>query len=83
MSHSASTGTGAKTDVAELKRSITIAGHRTSISLESEFWDALQKLSSERGKSITALVSDVDRARGERNLSSALRVWVLDQVSRG
>ena len=69
--------------MAELKRSITIAGHRTSISLESEFWDALQKLSSERGKSITALVSDVDRARGERNLSSALRVWVLDQVSRG
>ena len=68
--------------MAELKRSITIAGHRTSISLESEFWDALQKLSLERGKTITALVAEVDRARGDRNLSSALRVWVLDQVAR-
>ena len=74
--------TSAKTDVAELKRSITIAGHRTSISLEKEFWDALQKLALQRGRSITALVAEVDRARGERNLSSALRVWVLDQVAR-
>lgn len=69
--------------MAERKRSITIAGHRTSISLELEFWDALQKLSVERGKSITAVVAEVDRSRGDRNLSSALRVWVLDQVSRG
>ena len=76
------TSTSAKTDVAERKRSITIAGHRTSISLESEFWDALQKLSLQRGRSITAIVAEVDRARGERNLSSALRVWVLDQVAR-
>lgn len=74
--------TSAKTDVAELKRSITIAGHRTSISLELEFWDALQKLALQRGKSITAIVAEVDRSRGERNLSSALRVWVLDQTSR-
>ena len=74
--------TSAKTDVAELKRSITIAGHRTSISLEKEFWDALQKLALQRGRSITALVAEVDRARGERNLSSALRVWVLDQIAR-
>jgi len=72
----------ARGELAELKRSITIAGHRTSISLESEFWDALQKLSAQRGKSITALVAEVDRARGDRNLSSALRVWVLDQVAR-
>jgi predicted DNA-binding ribbon-helix-helix protein len=69
--------------VTDLKRSVTIAGHRTSISLESEFWDVLQKLSAQRGKSITALVAEVDRQRGDRNLSSALRVWVLDQVSRG
>lgn len=79
----ASTSTSAKTDVAERKRSITIAGHRTSISLELEFWDALQKLSAQRGKSITALVAEVDRSRGDRNLSSALRVWVLNQVARG
>ncbi|MFO0991757.1 MAG: ribbon-helix-helix domain-containing protein [Hyphomicrobiales bacterium] len=68
--------------MAERKRSITIAGHRTSISLELEFWDALQKLSAQRGKSITALVAEVDRSRGDRNLSSALRVWVLSQVAR-
>ncbi|MBL8905721.1 MAG: ribbon-helix-helix domain-containing protein [Rhizobiales bacterium] len=69
--------------MAERKRSITIAGHRTSISLEPEFWVALRKLSAERGKSITALVAEVDRTRGDRNLSSALRVWVLAQVTRG
>jgi len=78
----ASTSTSAKTDVADLKRSVTIAGHRTSISLEREFWDALQKLSLKHGKSITALVAEIDRSRGDRNLSSALRVWVLDQIIR-
>jgi predicted DNA-binding ribbon-helix-helix protein len=67
--------------VTELKRSITIAGHRTSISLEPEFWQMLQKLAQERGKTMTAIVGDIDQTRGERNLSSALRVWILDQLS--
>jgi predicted DNA-binding ribbon-helix-helix protein len=67
-------------DVAELKRSITIAGHRTSISLEPEFWQALQNLSRERGRPLSAIVAEIDRARAKRNLSSALRVWVLDQL---
>jgi predicted DNA-binding ribbon-helix-helix protein len=67
--------------VAELKRSITVAGHRTSISLEPEFWQMLQKLAQERGKPMAAIVGDIDKLRGERNLSSALRVWILDQLT--
>jgi len=67
--------------VAELKRSITVAGHRTSISLEPEFWQMLQKLAQERGKPMAALVGDIDQKRGDRNLSSALRVWILDQIA--
>ena len=67
--------------MAELKRSITVAGHRTSISLEPEFWQMLQKLAQERGKPMAALVGDIDKLRGERNLSSALRVWILDQLT--
>ena len=68
-------------NVAELKRSITVAGHRTSISLEPEFWQMLQKLAHERGKPMAALVGDIDQKRGDRNLSSALRVWILDQIA--
>jgi predicted DNA-binding ribbon-helix-helix protein len=67
--------------VAELKRSITVAGHRTSISLEPEFWQMLHKLAQERGTPVTAIVGDIDRRRGDRNLSSALRVWILDQLT--
>jgi len=68
--------------VAELKRSITVAGHRTSISLEPEFWEALQKLCRRSGRSLASIVGEIDRGRGDRNLSSALRVWVLAQLSR-
>jgi predicted DNA-binding ribbon-helix-helix protein len=59
------------------KRSLTIACHRTSISLEPEFWDALQAAAKEDGKSLAALVAEIDRTRGQRNLSSAIRVWLL------
>lgn len=66
----------------DLKRSLTIAGHRTSLSLEPEFWDALQKAASARGLSIATLVSEIDQTRGERNLSSAVRVWLLKEFER-
>jgi predicted DNA-binding ribbon-helix-helix protein len=59
------------------KHSLVIAGHRTSISLERAFWEALQKIARERQVSIAALVASVDAERGEANLSSALRVFVL------
>jgi predicted DNA-binding ribbon-helix-helix protein len=61
----------------DLKRSLTIAGHRTSISLEPEFWSALSTQAVHHHKSISTLVSEIDQTRGDRNLSSAIRVWVL------
>lgn len=66
----------------DLKRSLTIAGHRTSLSLEPEFWDALQKAAAARGISTANLVSEIDQTRGERNLSSAVRVWLLKESER-
>lgn len=60
-----------------VKRSITIAGHRTSISLEPEFWDALNAMADARAMSLAGLVAEIDEARGRTNLSSALRVSVL------
>ena len=59
------------------KHSVVISGHRTSISLETAFWDALRELAKERGRSVSALVAEIDAKRGEANLSSALRVHVL------
>lgn len=65
-----------------VKRSISVAGHRTSISLEPPFWEALREIATARGVSVQRLVGEVDAARGEQNLSSALRVFVLDAVRR-
>ncbi len=65
-------------DVVSLtKRSLTVAGHRTSISLEQAFWSALRDIATARGLAVAALVAEVDRMRGSSNLSSALRVFVL------
>jgi predicted DNA-binding ribbon-helix-helix protein len=64
------------------KRSITIHGHQTSISLEDEFWDELAAIARARSLSLNALVTEVDKARGETNLSSTLRVFVLKQAKR-
>ncbi len=61
----------------DLKRSLTIAGHRTSISLEPEFWAALATAAAHQKKAVATLVAEIDQTRGERNLSSALRVWLL------
>jgi predicted DNA-binding ribbon-helix-helix protein len=59
------------------KRSFAIAGHRTSIALESEFWNALETAAREERIHLVALVARVDSNRGERNLASALRVYAL------
>lgn len=64
----------------DFKRSLTISGHRTSLSLEPEFWTVLKAAAQEERKSLSALVAEIDRGRGERNLSSALRVWVLNRL---
>ena len=58
------------------KRSITLEGHRTSISLEAEFWEAFKKIARERKMAINALISEIDSLR-TTNLSSALRVYIL------
>ncbi|HEX7072976.1 MAG TPA: ribbon-helix-helix domain-containing protein [Hyphomicrobiaceae bacterium] len=63
--------------VRPLKRSFTIAGHSTSISLEAPFWEALKEAAAERGQSLAALVEEIDASRGEAGLSSAIRVWIL------
>jgi predicted DNA-binding ribbon-helix-helix protein len=63
-----------------VKRSFTIAGHRTSISLESAFWEALKAVALEQRLPVARLVARIDAARsrgGGSGLSSAVRVWIL------
>lgn len=60
-----------------VKRSVAIAGHRTSVSLEEAFWDVLKRIAAAQGCSLAALVARVDAERGSANLSSALRVFAL------
>ncbi|MFZ4808275.1 MAG: ribbon-helix-helix domain-containing protein [Hyphomicrobiaceae bacterium] len=65
-----------------VKRSFSIAGHRTSISLEAAFWEALKEVARGEGKPVAAVVAEIDRSRGGANLSSAVRVWLLDRYRR-
>ena len=64
-----------------VKRSVTIAGHTTSISLEEPFWKALRDIAKAEGRSLAALITDIDERRGT-NLSSALRLYVLENLQR-
>ena len=59
------------------KRSVLVAGHKTSVSLEAAFWDELRAVARARNLSLNALIAEIDRAR-EGNLSSAIRLYVLD-----
>ena len=59
------------------KHSLVIAGHRTSISLEDDFWTGLKQIADRRGLSLAGLVAEIDAGRGEANLSSAIRVFVF------
>ena len=70
------------------KRSVVIAGHRTSVSLEAPFWDVLRGTAETRGVSLNALIAEIDAARplagpDRGNLSSALRIFVLEETRRG
>jgi predicted DNA-binding ribbon-helix-helix protein len=60
-----------------VKRSFTIAGHRTSISLETAFWDALKAAAAAEHVPVAQLIARIDATRGAGGLSSAVRVWVL------
>lgn len=67
------------------KRSVSIAGHRTSVSLEQAFWQALKEIAVAEGRSVAAIIARIDagstRSSGKKaNLSSALRVYVLEKI---
>jgi predicted DNA-binding ribbon-helix-helix protein len=67
------------------KRSLSIARHRTSISLEDEFWEALGKLARADGKSVAGLVGEIDKRRSAKggaqpSLSAAIRLYVLERM---
>ena len=61
-----------------VKRSIVLAGHKTSVSLEDEFWTALKEIAGDRHVTLSELVSGIDKQRQHGNLSSALRLFVLE-----
>ena len=64
------------------KRSLTLKGHRTSISLEDAFWQALQTIAEQKSKSVTNLVEEIDKHRGNTGLSTALRLYILKYYQR-
>ena len=61
-----------------IKRSIVIAGHKTSVSLEDAFWKGLKEIAGERDMTLSELVATIDTERRHGNLSSAIRLFVLD-----
>jgi predicted DNA-binding ribbon-helix-helix protein len=63
---------------AVIKRSIVIAGHKTSVSLEDAFWSGLKEIAGERDTTLSKLVAAIDADRRHTNLSSAIRLFVLD-----
>ena len=65
-----------------LKRSIVLDGHKTSISLEEDFWTALKEIAATQNAGISELVATVDHGRKHANLSSSLRLYVLDYYQR-
>jgi predicted DNA-binding ribbon-helix-helix protein len=65
-----------------IKRSVVIAGHKTSVSLEDAFWKALKEIASGRDLTLSETVAAVDSGRPEGNLSSAIRVFVLDHYRK-
>jgi predicted DNA-binding ribbon-helix-helix protein len=70
-----------------VKRSVTISGHQTSVSLEPMFWRALERSAAEAGKPVNALIAEIDALRIESrpapNLTSALRQWLFAQGLHG
>ena len=65
-----------------VKRSFAIKGHRTSISLEAAFWEALKEAAAEDGIALASLVAEIDSTRGTGGLSSAVRIWLLDRYRK-
>lgn len=68
------------TDGRPVKHSLTLRGHRTSVSLEDAFWRAFRDIAERDGKTINGLAADIDAMRGDVGLASAIRVYVLRTV---
>ena len=66
-----------------VKRSIVIAGHKTSVSLEDAFWKGLKEIADDRNATLSDMVSAIDADRHQGNLSSAIRLFVLDFYRNG
>ncbi len=63
-----------------VKRSLTLRQHRTSVSLEEEFWQAFRDIAHENGETINGLAAQIDETRGDVGLASAIRVFVLRRL---
>ena len=77
---SASAGSVAPTR--PVKRSFTISGHRTSISLENAFWVALREIAESEARSLASIVAEIDKNRANAGLSGSVRIWVLEYYRR-
>jgi len=63
-----------------VKRSVVVGGHKTSITLEDAFWGALKEIAQAKGSTVTQTLTQIDETRQQGNLSSAIRLFVLDRV---
>lgn len=63
-----------------VKHSLTLRGHRTSVSLEPEFWDEFRQIAKGRDQTLNGLAIEIDEARGDVGLASAIRVFVLNTL---
>jgi len=59
------------------KRSVTLGGHKTSVTLEDDFWDALRSIAHRDNTTVVSLIGQINQTRNKSNLSSAIRVFVL------
>jgi predicted DNA-binding ribbon-helix-helix protein len=66
--------------VRPVKRSLTLRGHRTSVSLEDIFWEAFRRYANKDGRTINGLAAQIDAARGDIGLASAIRIYVLERA---
>jgi predicted DNA-binding ribbon-helix-helix protein len=65
-------------EFAVVKRSVVVGGHKTSVSLEDAFWTSLKDIATRRGLPLSTQIDAIDRTRKTANLSSAIRLFVLD-----
>ncbi len=63
-----------------VKRSLTLQGHRTSVSLEDIFWDEFRRRATDEDKTVNGLAAEIDAARGDIGLASAIRVYVVERL---